>query len=267
MISATYFGEITELDSRAIWYSDEEDDDDDDDNDGELGMKTTPKAKPIVPLSHELSRSNVNLNFTRITTNVNLNFTSCIISLSSASQFKNFKLSQATSLPYLGYFDSLGKAFAFPIGKEQEKSGDHLLWLLFDSNHHSICGHEVGYLVESLLEKLQSEFNLNNACQILILSKQYSNSENLEYLSNCSNPMTKLTFTGRPILPPALIRSQFESALFEQSTLAVKPASIVCLPNPKNFWFDPTKNWPEVPGQIIDHRLNDDNLEKTLIFT
>lgn len=271
MITATYFGEITELDSRAVFYSDEEDDFEEPDE-SELAIKTTPKLKSLEPSTHEKIRSGIQLNFVRVASGLNLKFTNCIMSLSSSSQFKNYKLGDMNSLPFLGYLDSVGKVFAYPTGVEVQRGDtsaqEYTLWLLFDSSHPYIVGHEVGYFVEALREVLHNEFNINNASQnFLILSQQFSNSDQLEYLSNFNNPTMKLPFFGRPILPPSLIKNQFESSLFEQFTLSMKAAFVICLPNPKSFWFDKTKNWPTVPNDIIEHKLNDDNLEKTLIFT
>lgn len=265
MITATYFGEITELDSRAVWYSDEEEDDEDEDDDG-LEVKTTPKIKQIEPLDHEKIRSNIQINFTRTVPDLNLKFNSCLISLSSHSQFKNFRLSDAP--PLIGCFDFYGRAFVLQTSATLDNKGENLLWLMFDASNPLISGHEVGYFVEALRKVLHVQFDPSLSNRIIILSQQFSASEDLEYLSNfkITNAM-KNPFLGRPILPPALIKNQFESTLFEQLTLSLKPALVVCLPNPKNFWFDKIKNWPSIPNIIIELRLNDDNLEKTLIFT
>lgn len=272
MITATYFGEITELDSRAVWYSDEEDEDDEVEGDELAGSSTSPKLSSIEPISHDTFRSKIQLNFTRMAPSSGLNFATCVVSLSSSWQFKNLKFGNSQSLPYLGCFDDVGKAFAFPIDKKSDDTkGEHSLWLLFDNGHKYISGHEVGYFVEALREKLYSEFHLNHDCQIIVLSQQFSDGDNLEYLSNfrinTKIETTKLPFVGRPMLPPSLIKNQFESSLFEQLTISLKLALVVCLPNPKNFWFDKTQMWPSLPDVVITHKLNDDNLEKTLIFT
>lgn len=272
MITATYFGEITELDSRAVWYSDEEDEDDEVEGDGLASSSTSPKLSSIEPISHNTFRSKIQLDFLRIATSPGLKFSTCVVSLSSSWQFKSLKCANSQSLPYLGCFDSVGKAFAFPIDdRNDDTKGDYSLWLLFDKEHKYINGHEVGYFVEALREKLYSEFDLNHDCQIVILSQQFSDGDNLEYLSNfrinSKIETTKLPFAGHPISPPSLIKNQFESSLFEQLTISLKLALVVCLPNPKNFWFDKTKMWPSLPDIVIRHKLNDDNLEKTLIFT
>lgn len=272
MISATYFGEITELDSRAVWYSDEEDDDDDED---ELEIKTLkPQLKPIEPANHEIIRANIHINFTKLVSFSDIKFKTCVLSLSSSTQFKNFKLANSESLQLLGHFDDFGRAFALPFDNNQQSldplaaNNEYYLWLLFDSSSDYISGYQVGYFVELLRDKLNVEFGLNHTHQIFILSKQFSTGEHLEYLTNCNiATQMKLPFSGYPAQPPSLIKSQFESALFEQLTLSLNPALIVCLPSPRNFWFDKTKNWPSIPKQIIEHKLNDDNLDKTLIFT
>lgn len=273
MIDATYFGEIAELDSRAVWYSDEEDDDDTDGDELEIAR---PKSdlKLVAPANHEIIRANLQLSYIRIAPDTDLNFKSCLVSLSSSANFKNYKLGDMKNLPLLGLFGNYGKVFALPLEHNEEdpeslpSSQEYILWLLFDSNCEYISGYQVGYFVELLREKLQSEFRLDHSNQIIILSKQFSTCEHLEYLNNYSSAaQIKLPFNGRPIVPPPLIRNQFESALFEQLTLSLNLALIVCLPSPRNFWFDKTKNWPSIPKQIIEHKLNDDSLDKTLIFT
>lgn len=259
MITATFFGEIAELGSRAVWYSDEEDDDSIEDG---LELKTrASNPKSLEPTSHEAIRSNIHLNFNRISPN--LKFTKCIISQLSQTQFKNHKISDPSTMQPLGFFDNIGKAFAC----KTETPDEFQLWLVFDSSAQYVSKFEVAYFVEALREALYSEHGLDPSGPIIIISQQYSSGEQLEYLSNYADPKLKLPFVGVPIAPPSLVRNPFESALFEQFTLSLKQAMIVCLPDPKNFWFDWTKNWPSVPNQIIEQKLSDDHLDKTLIFT
>lgn len=252
MISATFFGEITELDSRAVFYSDEEDEDDEIED--EVSGKTVQAG--IEPPTHDQFRSNIQLSFSK-KVNTEFNFKTCIINLSSSNSFKNNKIPTYESVIHLGDFDNFGRAFAYP---------NDTLWLLFDSSHKYISGYEVNYFVENLREQLLSKLCPDNSTQIILISQQFSNSDNLEFLSNC-NLLTKIPFVGNPLNPPSIIRNQFESALFEQLTLCLKPTLLVCLPSPRNYWFDRTKNWPSIPKHIIDFILNDDHLEKTLIFT
>lgn len=262
MMTATYFGEITELDSRAVWYSDEEDEDEDEDEDG-LEFKT-PKIKSIEPLNYERFRADVQVKYSRTSSLTNMDFDTCVIGLCSNSQFKNMK----STVQLIGNFESYGKAFAFPMDTCQSSTGKHLLWLIFDASSPLIVGYQVGFFAEKILKVLHDEFKFDYTSQVVILSQQFTNSDNLEYLSNFKSGTTaKLPFVGQQILPPSLIKNQFESSLFEQLTLSMEPALVVCLPDPKKFWFDRTKSWPSIPNLIIEHKLNDDNLEKTLIFT
>lgn len=269
MITATYFGEITELNSRAVWYSDEESDADDED---EIEPRFPMKLRPPVGMkSHESIRSSVihSATFKRLKpTPPGLKITSCIISLSSGSQYKNFNLSDPSML-LVGIFGELGKVVLCPLIDSSRNSspGECSLWLIFDSSDPIISGQEVAYFVESLREQIYSVLNVEPNSSIVILSQQFSKTEHLEYLSNLQSPLIKSPFKGRALIPPALIKNQFESALFEQFTLTLKLAYVVCLPDPKNFWFDKTLNWPSIASQIIELKLNDDNLEKTLIFT
>lgn len=270
MIGATYFGEITELGSRAVWYSDEEYDDDDDEAGNEVeARKSRSPIKPQTLTDHESIRANLKLRFERLLPSPNLKFRDCIISLSSSAHYKNFKTSDP-SLLLIGQFGKSGRVFVSPLRTEtgQIDTNQCSLWIMFDAGDQLIVGQEVAYFVEALRGQLFNELALDPSSPIIILSKQFSNSEHLEYLSNhMHHPQLVLPYTGRPMVPPSLVKNQFESALFEQLTLTLKLAYVVCLPDPKNFWFDKNLCWPTISNQIIEHQLNDDNLEKTLIFT
>lgn len=264
-MAATYFGEVTDLDSRAVWYSDEEDADED-------NLLDSESCSTLIetPVSHETFRTSLTLNFERFTPNPIISIKDCIISLVSTAKFRGFKASDSS--PLLGQYKDLCKVFLCPTSTQSvtgPSQGEALLWLMFDQNAPWITGTEVSYLVEALRDQLYTELGFNPSSPVIILTKQFSNSEHLEYLSNytISDPKLALPFSGRPILPPALVKNSFESSLFEQLTLTLKLAYVVCLPDPRNYWFDKTLYWPTIPNQIIEQRLNDDNLEKTLIFT
>lgn len=268
MIAATYFGEITELGSRAVWYSDEESDADDD-NIEDIESQSLAKLKsPIGFASHETIRTNLSVHFKRLKPNPSGPITSCLVSLSSSPQYKSLKINDS-SLTMIGTFGNLGKVFVCPPVDRTRcfSSDDCSLWILFDSSDPILNGQEVAYFVEVLREELYTKLGVQPNSSLIVLSQQFSNTEHLEYLVNFQSPSMSLPFIGRPMLPPALIKNQLESSLFEQSTLALKQAYVVCLPDPKNFWFDKAGSWPAVANQVIEHKLNDDNLEKTLIFT
>lgn len=264
-MAVTFFGEITELDSRAIWYSDEEDEFDEESVDQIRPVKNETKSVQLDELCN--IRESILLNFLSVSYDPSMVFKTCIISLSSSDKFKNFN---SKSLPVLGFLEpSLAKLFAFKL--PDQGNNDYLLWIMLDSNHRYVCGQQVGFFVEVLRDILRKQFHLFSPglaqTQLIILSKQYSNSEHLEYLANY-NMIENLPFSGLPLRPPSLIENRFESCLVEQLTVAMQPTVIVCLPNPKNCWFDVEKNWPLLPTKLItDHRLHDDNLDKTLIFT
>lgn len=264
MMNATYFGEITELDSRAVWYSDEEDDDEDD---GQTEVVSSPnKLKPVEPLTHETFRSTINLQLQRISSSANMTFATCIVSLSSVGQFKNFRLGERSGMTLLGHFGTFGKAFAHPIHVDGALD-NYLLWLMFDSTHPHVTGQTVSYFVEGVRESIHTEFNVNPSKQVLILSQQFASAHKLQYLSNSLESPICLPFNGCKLMPPSIIKNQFESSLFEQLTMALQPAMIICLPDPKICWFDRPRDWPTIPAEIVDQRLNDDSLDGTLIFT
>jgi len=272
MIAATYFGEITELGSRAIWYSDEEDEDDSYDEDVKMQASPRQLNPSVDELTHESMRSATSVTLKRLQVQEqNLKINECIISLCSTACFKNIKLTDTSmGLTPLGYMGNSGKVFTFPRGVSNDPELVHSLYIVFDANDKNISGHSVAYFVEALRDELYKELNLDPSSTFVILSRQFSQSDHLEFLSNysASGSLSGSPFiSGKPISAPSLITNHFESALFEQLTLSLKPAYVVCLPDPKNYWFDRTKSWPTVPNEIIDQKLCDDNLEKTLIFT
>lgn len=243
-MGATYFGEVNELDSRAVWYSDEEEEEND------YGMVSCGAGGYIEtkPPTHEVFRSIVNITFQSLTLkSTNVTFTQCIICLASSPSFKNYK---SPTMSHIANFGSIGKAFT---------NSEKVLWILVDSGSPQIAGQEVGYVTEKLRESVLGDLNLSSECEIVILSKQYSASRNMEYLSN-----SKRKQFAEPIRAPFLIKNQFESALFEQLTLLNRSASIVCLPNPRDYTFEGAQ---DIPREVTDFRLKEDSLNKTLIFT
>lgn len=263
-MAATYFGEIIDLESRAVWYSDEEDEDDEENLlDHDSGMQF---IEP--PPSHETVRSKLFLTFERFLPNPVINVRDCIVSLATTAQFKNSRITDP-SLTLLGQYKNLAKVFLSLVPNQPLVDGESggTLWLMLDQAASSIVGMEVSYLVEALRDQLFAELGLNPSSPVIILAKQFSISEHLEYLSNHSDPKLALPFSGRPTLPPSLIRNSFESALFEQLTLTHKLAYVACLPDPRNYCFDKALCWPTISSQIIEQRLNEDGLDKTLIFT
>lgn len=273
MITPTYFGEITELDSRAVWYSDEEDEEEDDEDLEEPGLKATSISpmKGIGTITHDSLKESVQAIFDTILWHTDRPYSRCIISQSSQSKFAHFRLNPLSNLQQIGSIGACGKAFSLTcLSLDQNNtpaSEEKLLWLLFDASSCYTNGHQACYFVECLLDTLFNKFNLIKSNHLLIISRQFSTGQGLEYLNNYENPSVKLPFVGRHMSPPHLIRNQFESALFEQSTLLLNPAIIICLPDPKSYWFDRANDWPAIPNEIIELKLNDDNLEKTLIFT
>lgn len=259
MISATFFGEINELDSRAVWYSDEEDSSEDENEDfgGERLLPVKFKAK-----DHESVINGIQFDYCAMTQVDSLpEFRDCLISLSSQAKYKNFRLSpHQSTVKQIGQFESVAKAFLW-----SPQADRNCLWIMLDAHHRFVNSYMVNYFVEILIERLASLFKFSNDSQMIVLSQQFSTSDHLEYLTNL--PATKQPFSGKQILPPYIIKNPFESAMFEFSTVAYKPATVVCLPNPKDFWFDNQAEWPGLPKTIIDQRLNDDSIDQSLIFT
>lgn len=269
MITPTYFGEITELNSRAVWYSDEEDEEEDEDIGGP-GMKLVEVSpiKDIETISHDSIKASVQAFFDAILWDTSAPYSRCIVSLSSEAKFRHFKLGPTTKLKPVGHLGPFGKAFSAEIQLEdQSDNPERLLWLLFDGSSCYTNGYQACYLAECLLDALFIKFKLTKSSHLIILSRQYSTGQNVEYLNNYSHPSMKIPVVGKPMLPPHLIRYQFESALFEQSTLLLNPALVICVPDPKTYWFDFHSDCPSIPDEIIILKLIDDHLEQTLIFT
>lgn len=257
MNSATFFGEINALDSRAVWYSDEESSCDEDMVDAE-----SPERHPhqFKAKDHEKVLDAIQFDYNSVISHNTPEFSYCLISLSTKAKYKNFRLNHDSNLRLIGHFGSLAKVFTWATGDQQES-----LWIMLDASHQYISSYMVTYFVEKLMKKINSLFTFHKDCLMIVISKQFSSSEHLEYLTNY--PHGKTPFNGRQMSPPALISNHFEAAVFENSTVSFQPTTIVCLPDPRNCWFDNISNWEMVPEIIIRHRLQEDSLDQTLIFT
>lgn len=268
MMTNSFFGEINELASRAVWYSDEEDDDDDDALVEDIQTASKKARLPIDLASHESMRSATLTKLERLNNVSNIpRVVNCIVSLTSSVQYRNHKLTDTSSeLELCGCFGDAGRVFLCPYGKGGEQS----LYINFDVGHQHISGPGVAYFVETIRDQLYTELSVDSSTPVIILSQQFSRGDILEYLTcySTDSAAIELPFgAGRPISPPYLFKNQFESALFEQLTLTLRPAFIVCLPDPRDFWFDKGSSWPGLADEIIEHRLGDSKLDKTLIFT
>lgn len=254
-MSITFFGEITELDSRAIWYSDEEDSDED----GISGQDTLNQT------DHESIResmSNIKLNPHVGSHNLE-DSQSCIVSLASKAQCKVLALkNQAANIQTdLG---SVGNLFIMKVN-ENQSTNQNCLWVVIDDSHQYVSSHLIAYFVEHLLQIILNLFKPTETKPIIILSKEFSSSDQLDYLGN--NVNQNIPFVGRKMMPPCSIKNSFESSIFEQLTLSFKPALLARLPNPNTCWFNAEEKWSNIPNAIIRHRLEDYSLDKTLIFT
>lgn len=272
MMTTTFFGEITELGSRALWYSDDEDDGDSLEDD--IEMQTSPQQTrlPLDLANHESLRSDVSLTFRRQQSiDPSIEIVNCIISLSSTVQYKHTKFDNPLSkLVLYGYIENCGRVYIYPHMDINGQQNGYSMYIVFDAGYDSINGYKVSYFVEALRDLIYSDLNVSHNSPVIILSQQFSQSEHLEFLSNhasCSSMVRPPFNTDHAIIPPVLIKNQFESALFEQLTLTMKLAYVVCLPDPKDYWFDQVKIWPSISNEIVDLKLNDDHLDKTLIFT
>lgn len=257
MMSPTFFGEINELDSRAVWYSDEEDSSADEMMDEFVVDKTSHQFKAK---NHESVIDAIQFDYCSLVQGDLPVISDCLISLSSHAKYKNFRINDDSNIRQLGQFGSIGKTFLLESDKKQ-----YSLWIMFDCTHRFVSGYMVNYFVQIFTKRLSSLFKFSKESQIIILSQQFSIGEHLEYLTN--SPTIKQPFRGKTILPPNLIKNPFESALFEYSTLRFKLATIVCLPDPKNCWFNSQAEWPSLNKIIINQRLEDYSLDQTLIFT
>lgn len=253
-MSATFFGEINELDSRAVWYSDEESSDEEDNS---IKDKSPDLRKAI---NHESVMDEIQFDYCSLREHKNQLYETCLVTLSSKPKYKNFRISEDSYLTAIGHFGSIGKVYTW-TNKNQHKS----LWIMLDSSHSYLSSYLVNYFVEKFLQLIDSLFKFQGDSGIIILSQQASSGDQLEYLT--SHPVSKLPFTGEQLKPPHLIKNHFEASVFEYTTVTSRPSSIVCLPDPKNHWFDSLSDWPTLPEVIVKQILQDDSLDQTLIFT
>lgn len=238
MTSATYFGEISELVSRAILYSDDEDED-------ENATKT--ERHP----THDTLRYQIHFKLTRCgddTEKIARCKTCCVIVT------KRMQKSQPETL--VGFSGDLVKVHVL-AGTGSEPT------LLIEVNgaHPELQGYKSSYIVEQLFTSLQIDLNLDSSNPIYILSSQYSKNERIEYLSTrpVSDKISNhMTFNGDRLSPPTLIENAIEAGLFEILTLKSWPAFVICLPDPRyTTSFHKINDWPQLPESIIDERFRD----------
>lgn len=249
-MAATFFGEINELHSNAVWYSDEEDEEEDVD----IGLGISPKDQERIDRC-------VHLTVQEDDELWRIGFKRCFISLSSQSGLNGSKIRSSKDLRHSGTFGSFGKLYTF---HSQDDLKERCLWIVIDSTHEFISTHLVCYFVNNFLKEVSKIPGLEREAPLIILSKQFSENRNIEYLSN--DRSLRIPFSGKPSIAPSLISNPFEAALFELSILRFKPAIIARLPSPRACHFDNDKIWPSVPGAIFAHRLHDTTVEGNLIY-
>lgn len=244
----TFFGEVTELKSRAIWY---EDDEDVDETDPSLSKNDHHSFLNKIQLDYEASSCAL----------PSKTYRQCIISLSAPHDFKNLTwIEEKYSL--VGTMGNLVKLIAL---RTSEKSDTCDLWVVIDSSHEYTSTYLVSYFAEKLLCKISTLFRWDQNRPLIIISREFADREHLEYLHTGTN--VDLPFSGKPMLAPSMTKNQLESAIFEQSTIDFKPVLLVRFPNPKIYWFDADSQWPNLPNLVVEHRIRSDKLDKTLLFS
>lgn len=257
MAAISFFGEINELRSRAVWYSDEEDVDSDVESDGDV-----KKLRESIA-SREASRTELELRLAGEDATSFTCITTCVLSIDSNGRTNQKDLGSSKTGPTLTLNDSsqlLGRTYLF----EENDHHDSLLWLVIDSNHPYINGQHVGNLVTSLMTLLSNK--MPHLKRIFIVSKQFSTSEHLVHLINSEEALSASNLVGNRMLPPTLIKNHFEAYIFEYCTISNIPCVILCLPDPRDFGFDRASNCALLPSTIVDHRLNDNKLDRSYIF-
>lgn len=249
MTRATFFGEVAELTSRAVWYDDEDDDD---------------NRTPL--LDHQVLRSKVQVEYKPTHANEMYSIAYSLVSLLTRQQLNSFKPREDEKMHEVGSFDSYGRLF---MGKLNETESSVIL--LLDSACPAMRDHHIAYLVESLIFTLKTQFKMKNGAPIILLDELFNVSGHLEYLAspNGDHPTVsgKQLFHGNPLTAPQLVRNPFIATFFEQLILTKTNAFVVRLPDPRDVWFDRTKDWPTLPESLLGFKLSDSNLGKTLLFT
>jgi hypothetical protein len=197
MNCATFFGEVNELSSRAIWWSDSDSDDNDlEEEHQNSGPKVAFNTKDVI------------------------NCDSIDISLA-----KNDKI-MAQDLDKIGFIGIDGingvMAYIYAINKSS-------IWLQLNANYPTLKNHLVVKTIANLMKELfircQSISDQSLKPMVRIISKDLipniESNDVINYLSNNSNNLINFpqNVEHKPLIAPKVLSNLIESSIFEYCTL------------------------------------------------
>lgn len=223
---ATFFGEVTEVSSRAVWWSDSEDEEDEEAKNDKEGNsnKIQPNITYKMIESNESKINDFRSRCKRLFISISKKQTTLIggdqiiqIKVNVPDNFKNDVIASLYRL----------------------QSEDY--WLVFDdklvSYYHLHCTDLVDYLEENVLKSISAKYEL------LIISKDFNRSSNsLEYFGS-------LKFPFKQMIAPETVKNYFELAFIEYCI--VYRMNFACFILPSSMVLE-DKSAP-IPNAIINN--------------
>jgi len=189
MDSVTFFGEVNELSSRAIWWSDDDDDQDDDQNN---------QIKVV------------------INTNNNIKCDSIYVTIAKSDKTIVKELQKIGSISIDGISGTVGHIFAI---------NETSIWLQLNANYPTLKNHllvkTIANLMKELLTRCQTITDKTNKPLIRIISTEITSNEGINYLSNNSKNLIIFPkdVQHRALMAPKMMNNLIESSVFEYCTV------------------------------------------------
>lgn len=204
MSRPTFFGEVRDLTSRAIWSDDEE----------EEILETGDQFVASIDIE----------NFSLINL-IYLTLTKGVPNEKDLNEFK--KISSILVETDKNNQVSVGQVFLF----------DSTLWLTLEEKHKLFKSHYVVKIVNCVLKEIFLKFHNQKVPAIIMISKEPSASNYITYLKTGEN--LPIEVTGQEMLVPNMITNTLEATVFQYCLLRNYSCCIFLLP-----LFDDTSHLP-----------------------
>ncbi|XP_054167295.1 uncharacterized protein LOC128964684 [Oppia nitens] len=245
MSGNAFFGEVNELDSRAIYWSDEDTDDDaaGDETNGESQKKTTD-VTVVVKIDDKL---NDQLDVVYV----------CLAKDHKSSAAKD--LTQIGHIVVDGIADKVANIYS---------TGQTSIWVQLLTNHTNLKNHLLVKTVSSLLRQVISR--CRSQPLVCIVSKDLSREEDSDdYIGYLTTDESNLKImpsdiSRRPLLAPKMLDNLVESSVFEYCIVYGIPCTALILPQLPSKLLDNNKTF--IPKAIVDcvHYLNNQHFDSNI---